>query len=846
MSAEETPAQQSPGPGESPAVRLGPAFVSRPRDRDRTTRKPLDLWDRIKLILLFLGSWVVLFWAAMAQFDPQISTADAFAQTLRSYWWLLALAGLELVRQIQYLISEHSMRWHKRWTGLFARIEKRTGKMPAWTRYRVSRVLKLLFVLLIIDLALAKIYHLPPATALIQLPIIATKALPWAFQLGFAFFFIAFQFIGLFWLLSKGGSEVFRPDEIETRFDDVKGQDRVLDKVKETVLFLENPEAIEDRGGKVPKGILLWGPPGTGKTMMARAVAGETSKPFISIEPSAFMNMFMGVGALKVKALFRKARRLALRHGGVIMFFDEADSLGNRGIAAGGGPPGRAGNHISAAPACNGMAYMGPDSQLLLLREGMTPDPVGPKRDGIIAGFGGMGGGIGVLPSLLSELDGMEKPRGFLNRYIRRMLGMKPRPPYKYRLLTFMATNMPEALDPALLRPGRIERIYKVGYPSKQGRIDTYRKYLDKVKHVLVDDEIDKIATITPYYGGAAIEDLVNAALINAIEDGQEAIEWKDMVKAKQLKELGPPEDVEYIERERHAVAVHEACHAVVAYRVRHHLTIDIATIEKGGSYLGMVASIPPEDQFTHWRTEFEADVMVGLASLAGERMFFGGDSSSGVSADLEGATTLTTFMEGYWGMGTTVSVHGVTTRLGVVGGGKDEEKEKDRVISQLGVRIEEKLQGLLEQTEALLGQNRREILALAHALETNKTLTGEDVVAIIEGEQGPIIDGRPYSTPEFLETAEAYHADVASAHRQHAKVTAELPDLPAFVPALVDGDGNGGERAERPPLSGNGDLRKEPDGDGHRRADSGAGAAVGAEDPQPRQDEERGAGPAG
>jgi cell division protease FtsH len=781
-------------------------FTSRPRDDERTTRKPLDFWDRIKLILLFLGSWLLLFWANVAQFDPAISTREAFNQTLRSYWWLLALAGLEVLRQLHYLVSEHSPRYHRRWSRIWSRLEKRTGTMKAWTRYRISRVLKVFFVFVILDLVLAKVYHLPPATAMIQIPIVLTKALPFAFQLAFAFFFIAFQFIGLFWLLSKGGSEVFRPDEIETRFGDVKGQDRVLEKVKETVLFLENPGAIESRGGKVPKGILLWGPPGTGKTMMAKAVAGETSKPFISVEPAAFQNMFFGVGPLKVKALFRKARKLALRHGGVIMFFDEADSLGNRGIAVGGGPPGRMTSHSPASVQCNGTAYLGSQAQFLLLHQSMTPDPIGPKRDGIIAGMGMGGGGMGILPMLLSELDGMEKPRGFINRHIRRFLGMKPRPPFKYRILTFMATNMPEALDPALLRPGRIERMYKVGYPSKQGRIDTYNRYLGKVRHVLTEEHVDKIATITPYYGGAAIEDLVNAALINAIEEGREAIEWKDMVKAKQLKELGPPEDVEYIERERHAVAIHEACHAVAAYRVRHHLTIDIATIEKGGSYLGMVASIPPEDQFTHWRTEFEADVMVGLASLAGERMFFGGDSSSGVSADLEGATTLTTFMEGYWGMGTTVSVHGVTNRLGVIGAGKDEEKQKDRVLSHLGARIEQKLQELLERTQSLLEDNRREILALAHALETTKTLTGEDVIAIIEGREGPLIDGRPYHAKEFLEQAKAYHERVLAAHQHHGKVEESLPVL---VPAVVGAAGQqgNGEVPDRPDTSGNGEA---------------------------------------
>ena len=259
---------------------------------------------------------------------------------------------------------------------------------------------------------------------------------------------------------------------------------------------------------------------------------------------------------------------------------------------------------------------------------------------------------MGTLQALLTELSGLKKPRGFVNRWGRRALGMRPKPPPKYRILVMMATNMPEALDEALLRPGRIDRIYQVGYPSKAGRIRTYEGYFDKVPHELTDEQIDKLATITPYATGATIKDLVNEALITAIRDGREVITWRDVIKAKQLKDLGPPEDVEYIERERHAVAVHEACHAVVAYRTRQHMEIDIATIEKGSDYLGMVASIPPEDQFTRWRSEYEADILVSLASLAGERMFFDGDSSSGVSGDLESATAVASFMEGYWGMG--------------------------------------------------------------------------------------------------------------------------------------------------------------------------------------------------
>src|SRR5919107_2179074 len=367
----------------------------------------------------------------------------------------------------------------------------------------------------------------------------------------------------------------------------------------------------------------MWGPPGTGKTLMAEAVAGETGRPYVFVDPGAFINMFMGVGILKVKSLFRKLRKLSLRYGGVIVFFDEADALGNRGSLGQAAPGGTRGMRppAFANAGCHGFSYLSEDTRSLLTREAMAhaaPAPEPERRSRFVMGGGmnGGGGGMGTLQALLTELSGLKKPRGILNRWGRRALGMRPKPPPKYRILVMMATNMPESLDEALLRPGRIDRIYRVGYPSKAGRIRTYKGYFDKVPHQITPEQLDKLATITPYATGATIKDLVNEALINAIRDGRDTIAWADVVKAKQLKELGPPEDVEYIERERHAVAVHEACHAIVAYRTRQHMEIDLATIEKGSDYLGMVASIPPEDQFTRWRSEYEADILVSLASL--------------------------------------------------------------------------------------------------------------------------------------------------------------------------------------------------------------------------------------
>ena len=454
---------------------------------------------------------------------------------------------------------------------------------------------------------------------------------------------------------------------------------------------------------------------------MAEAVAGETGRPYVFVDPGAFINMFMGVGILKVKSLFRKLRRLALRYGGVIVFFDEADSLGRRGALAQGGPNfpggGRATPAAWQAGGCHGFSYLSDDVQWRLAqragpcpRRGTSRTPGAASRSWAWAAAAG--GGMGTLEALLTELSGLKKPRGFINRHVRRLLGMRPKPPPKYRMLVMMATNLPEALDEALLRPGRIDRIYKVGYPSKAGRVRTYEGYFAKVRHELTPEQMDKLATITPYATGATIKDLVNEALITAIRDGRDVITWQDVIKAKQLKELGPPEDVEYIERERHAVAVHEACHALVAYRTRQHMEIDIATIEKGSDYLGMVASIPPEDQFTRWRSEYETDILVSLASLAGERMFFDNDSSSGVSGDLESATTVASFMEGFWGMGSTVSSYSTAKRLevGSPGGGQggrnkkgqDPEAEMRRALAD---RIEDNLNGLLGRVEEIIAR---------------------------------------------------------------------------------------------------------------------------------------------
>jgi cell division protease FtsH len=752
-----------------------PGHVSRPRDADRSTRKPLPLWDRFKFILLLALLWVVLVWYVEAS-TPIMPLADAARTELQLGAglgrWVLLLLAIEVVRQLHFLVSEHWAGYHRFWTQrVFGGTDRLTRKLSDWTRFRISRAIKWLIWIAILALVLGAISHQNPLLALFLVPAAFVRELPLILQLILFLAIAIGQFAAIFWFLSRGGVEVYFPDDISTRFSDVWGQDHVLERVKENLLYLENPESIEEKGGYVPGGILLWGPPGTGKTLMAEAIAGETGKPYVFVDPGAFINMFFGVGILKVKSLFRKLRRLAVRYGGVIAFFDEADSLGNRGggVGQGGGVTGF-GPVASPFSACHGFSYLSPHSQEALFAQALRAAPAPPlpgRFRQILPVGGGMGnyGGMGTLQALLTELSGLKKPRGFFNRVVRRALGMRPKPPPKYRILVIMATNMPSALDEALLRPGRIDRMYRVGYPSKEGRRRTFEGYFAKVSHQLTQEQIDHLATITPYATGASIKDLVNESLIVALRDGRDTITWPDVLRAKLLKSVGPSEGVEYIERERHAVAVHEACHALVSDAVQKRNVIDTATIEKGADYLGFVKPIPIEEQFTSWRTEYEADIMVSLASLVGERMFFAGDSSSGVSGDLQNATTLSLAMEGLWGMGGQIGSHAATrapqNAHPIIDG-----TDRNVLETTLGKRAEARLAALAERTGELLTERRSSVLAVAHALEVHKTISGQDVRAIIGGFQGPVVDGRPYQTPEFAAAIEAYHEQALQLHR--------------------------------------------------------------------------------
>jgi cell division protease FtsH len=772
---------------------------------ERLTRKRQALWDRVKFIVLFTALWIIVVWYQLAT-NPDLGFTDAARQQLQvrsgvGRWFVLLLA-IEVLRQLSYLLAERSHRYYRVYAGVFGRGDQVSRRMSDYTRFRLSRAIKWLIFIAIVAILLGVIYHTSPIQGVFQAPGSIVHSLPTILYFMFILLLGIGQFVAIFWFMSRGGVDIYYPGDVTTRFADVWGQDHVLARVKENILYLEDPESIEDHGGYVPGGILLWGPPGTGKTLMAEAMAGETGRPYVFVDPGAFINMFFGVGILKVKGLFRRLRKLSVRYGGVIVFFDEADSLGSRGGSVGG----QGGQRYQPAPggpfaSCHGFSYLTRDSQAVLAAGGLQglsgpdgqagaagadPTPGGPGRfrQMIPGGMGMGGGGMGTLQALLTEMSGLKKPRGFFNRVVRRTLGMRPKPPPKYRILIVMATNLPSALDEALLRPGRIDRMYRVGYPSKEGRKRTYEGYFAKVSHDVSADQIDHLATITPYATGASIKDLVNESLIVALRDGRTIITWPDVLKAKLAKSVGPAEGVEYIERERHAVALHEACHAVISHLVQKRNVIDTATIQKGADYLGFVKPIPIEEQFTSWRSEYEADIMVSLASLVGERMFFEGDSSSGVSGDLQNATMISLAMEGLWGMGGQYGSYAATRApqdAHPVADGND----RNVLETALGQRAEAHLATLAERTGALLTEHRASVLAVGHALESHRTISGQDVVAIINGEPGPVVDGRPYSEPDFLAELEAYHLRVVSVHGGDRSAPLPVP-VPHAVPELT------------------------------------------------------------
>lgn len=711
----------------------------------------------VKPLLATAALWTVLalstYWGAAT-----MTVRDAFAISYNETSAIGVLLGLSLLSGSVQVTANLLPPFAEALRRIAALLGRPFAGVPLYTRRQTTALLRLGALGVLIFYVTASLRSSSLAArinaGLGQIPLQLPGTL--VNSLVFLLFFVL-QFLMLFWVLSRGGVHVYLPEEVRTGFESVWGQDHVVEKVREVVDFLRDPDAIESVGGHIPGGVLLWGPPGTGKTLIAEAMAGETSTPFVLVEPAAFQNMFVGVGVMRVRGLYRKLRKLAETYGGVVVFFDEADVLGSRARSASDQPP------VAAS---------------------IFPEPnrsVIPQT----------GGDLGVLNAILAAMQGVRTPRGIAAK-LRRGLGLPASPPPKYRILHVMATNMPSSLDPALLRPGRIDRIIKVGYPSRDGRLRTFEGYLARVPHELTDEQVETLATVTVNGTGAVIKDIVNEALIMARRAGRDAITWPDVLAARRFKQFGPPEGVEYVPFERHAVAIHESCHALLAWRRRERLSIDTVTIEKGQDFLGLVSSVPDEELYTRWQSDYRSDIAVALASLAGERLFFDGDSTSGVAGDLDQATRLASNMIARWGMGDRITA---AASLDATGTPPDHQAIREAV--------EELLTEVYTDVVATIRRDRHLVLSLAHALEVHRSLSGADALAVLGLRHGTLVDGSAYEQAGVAAALENYHRSMLESRRLGTEppdplaVLAEMSTFePGDWPVAPNATGTGNEEA--------------------------------------------------
>jgi cell division protease FtsH len=529
--------------------------------------------------------------------------------------------------------------------------------------------------------------------------------------LNFAMYFlflaglIIFQMVALFWFMSRGRSYTIFPGEYDVSFDDVRGQKPVVESVQEVVKLFRGFRDFRKLGGYPPHGILFEGPPGTGKTLMAKAVAGTVGVPFIYTPATGFSNMFIGIGALRVWSLFRKAKKFSRKYDGAVIFIDEIDAIGSRGGGAA----------TAFAPSAAG------------------------RWAHIIMGGMGAGAGQGVTNELLVQMDGLVMPKGMFSRHLRRLLRRKPKIP-SYNVLIIGATNRAQDLDPALLRPGRFDRKIHVGLPDKEGRKDIIQYYLAKVRHAPLD--LDKFAQVTIHYSPARIKNIINEALIFAHQAGRDALNWEDIWQAKLIDEIGLKQHVKYTDREKTMTAVHEAGHAVASRELQgKEKQIQIISIVKRETSLGVVHWVDLEEKFSETKEEILDEIKVFLAGQAAEEIWFS-TSTTGPSNDLYWATILALNYVGRFGMGKRLVSYSVVPRSMW---GEMQTYEKMLDDNEIRDEIDTILKRCKAEVSALLKRRSFAVERIRDELLEREELIGDQLEAVMREISEQIAASTPY-----------------------------------------------------------------------------------------------------
>lgn len=447
-------------------------------------------------------------------------------------------------------------------------------------------------------------------------------------------------------------------------FKDVAGADEAKQELEEIIDFLKDPDKFQRLGGKIPKGVLMVGPPGTGKTLLAKAVAGEADVPFFSISGSDFVEMFVGVGASRVRDMFAQAKKNAP----CLLFIDEIDAVGrHRGAGLGGG---------------------------------------NDEREQ-------------TLNQLLVEMDGFEANEN---------------------VILIAATNRPDVLDPALLRPGRFDRQVTVTNPDKKGREEILKVHVKKVP-LAKDVNLSVIARGTPGFSGADLANLVNEAALLAARKNKHKVTSRDFDEAKDKVLMGSERrSMAMDENEKKLTAYHEAGHAICSLYVESTDPIHKATIIPRGRALGMVQQLPEKDQYSYSRIKMLSRLIIMMGGRVAEELKFGEKNvTSGASSDIAAATNLARSMVTEWGMSEKLGPVLYAENTGEVFLGKSVTQSKnmsEETARLVDAEIKQLVVDAHDKAYKLLQEKSEEWERLAQALLEYETLTGEEIEQVIKGEK--------------------------------------------------------------------------------------------------------------
>jgi cell division protease FtsH len=490
----------------------------------------------------------------------------------------------------------------------------------------------------------------------------------WVLPLALIFLFFGWYMrrqqgqMGAVMNIGRSRAKVYNTEKPKTTFADVAGYGPVKQEIAEVVDFLKHPGKFKDIGARIPKGVLLVGPPGTGKTLIARAVAGEAGVPFVSVTGSDFMEMFVGVGAARVRDLFQTARKQAP----AIIFVDEIDSIGRkRGAGLGGG-------HDEREQTLNQM---------------------------------------------LAEMDGFEATEG---------------------IVMMAATNRPDVLDSALLRPGRFDRQIMVPLPTQEERVEILRVHF-RDKKIATDVDLNILARGTPGMSGADLSNLVNEAALFAVRRGEHEVHAEDFEEARDRVLMGlKRESMALTEEEKEVVAYHEGGHAVLAYVLEHADPVHKVTILPTGLALGVTQQLPLEERHIYKREYITDSLVVRLGGRMAEELVFG-HVSTGAQNDLVGCTELARKMVREWGMSDRIGPMAWGSQ-GAVFLGEDLVHTRDYSDETARV-IDEEVERILRDEEVrarkVLTEHRAGLDAVARALREKETLDGTEVSRLVDEAMG-------------------------------------------------------------------------------------------------------------